>query len=98
MNRRDVIISSGWLLGYGLTSASLSTLFLSCQAEAKLDWQPVFLSKNQAATLAEVTETILPKFRGDVAEPILSTSKTCIFFTSKISHEQTQKNTKIHSK
>lgn len=61
MNRRDVIISSGWLLGYGLTSASLSTLFLSCQAEAKLDWQPLFLSKNQAATLAEVTETILPK-------------------------------------
>lgn len=61
MNRRDLIISSGWLAGYALTSASLSSLFLSCQSEAKLDWQPVFLPKNEAYTLAEVTETILPK-------------------------------------
>lgn len=61
MNRRDAIISSGWLAGYALTSASLSTLFLSCQAEVKLDWQPVFLPKKEAHTLAEVTETILPK-------------------------------------
>lgn len=61
MNRRDAIISSSWLASYALTAASLSTLFSSCQAEAKLDWSPVFLSKNEAHTLAEVSETILPK-------------------------------------
>lgn len=61
MNRRDAIISSGWLAGYALTSAGLSSLFLSCQTEAKVDWQPLFLSQSEAYTLAEVAETILPK-------------------------------------
>ncbi len=42
---------------------ALTSLFISCQAEAKvnLDWNPVFLSKEQANMLAEITETILPK-------------------------------------
>lgn len=63
MNRRELLKSSGLFVGYAVSSATLTSLFISCQAEAKvnLDWNPVFLSKNQANTLAEITETILPK-------------------------------------
>nr|WP_290932663.1 gluconate 2-dehydrogenase subunit 3 family protein [Haliscomenobacter sp.] len=63
MNRRELLKSSGLFVGYAVSSATLTSLFISCQAEAKvnLDWNPVFLSKEQANTLAEITETILPK-------------------------------------
>ena len=63
MNRRELLKSSGLFVGYAISSATLTSLFISCQAEAKLnlDWKPVFLSKEQANMLAEITETILPK-------------------------------------
>lgn len=61
MNRRDTIKSSALFLGYAVSTATLSEAFMACSQEAKLDWKPTFLTNNQAASIAEIAETILPK-------------------------------------
>lgn len=63
MTRRDALKTSGLALGYAVSASALSALFLRCQAEAKkaADWKPVFLSPQQAHTIGEIAETILPK-------------------------------------
>ncbi|WP_028664515.1 gluconate 2-dehydrogenase subunit 3 family protein [Runella zeae] len=61
MNRREILKSSALFLGYAVSTTALSQTFLACTQEAKLDWKPVFLTNNQAASIAEITETILPK-------------------------------------
>jgi Gluconate 2-dehydrogenase subunit 3 len=60
MNRRDLLKSSTLLLGYAVTTHSLS----GCQAETPkitLNWAPVFLSNNQAQTVSDITERLLPR-------------------------------------
>ena len=61
MNRRDYLKNTTAVLGFALSSASMSALFISCAKEAKLDWKPVFLKPNHAEIVAEIAETILPK-------------------------------------
>lgn len=62
MTRRDALKTSGLVLGYAVSGTALSALFARCRAEAKkADWKPVFLSPEQAYTIGEITETILPK-------------------------------------
>ena len=61
MNRRDILKSSALFLGYAVSTAALSETFMACSKEAQLDWKPTFLSNSQAASMAEITETILPK-------------------------------------
>ena len=61
MNRREYIKNTGLFLGYAVSVSAVSDLLISCQNEAKLVWKPVFLSNNQANTIAEMAETILPK-------------------------------------
>lgn len=62
MTRRDALKTSGLVLGYAVSASTLSALFLRCQAEAKkADWKPVFLSPEQAHSIGEIAETILPK-------------------------------------
>lgn len=61
MNRRDYIKNTAAALGLTLTGISMSEMLLSCQTQAKLDWKPAFFTNNQAAIIAEIAETILPK-------------------------------------
>ena len=61
MNRRDYLKNTTAVLGFAVSSASMSALFIACTKEAKLDWKPVFLKPNHAEIVAEITETILPK-------------------------------------
>ncbi|WP_394991394.1 gluconate 2-dehydrogenase subunit 3 family protein, partial [Emticicia sp.] len=61
MNRREYIKNTALFLGYAVSVSAVSNLLVSCQNEAKLAWKPVFLSNNQANTIAEMAETILPK-------------------------------------
>lgn len=61
MNRREYIKNTTLLLGYAVSAGAVSELLTSCQKEAQLAWKPVFLTNNQANTIAEVAETILPK-------------------------------------
>jgi hypothetical protein len=61
MNRREYIKNTALFLGYAVSASAVSDLLISCKNEAKLAWKPVFLSNNQANTIAEMAETILPK-------------------------------------
>lgn len=61
MNRRDYIKNTASVLGLSLVGISMSEIFVSCQTQAKQEWKPVFFTNNQAAVIAEIAETILPK-------------------------------------
>ena len=52
------------MFGYAMTAGALTETFISCAQDKRnvtLDWKPSFLSTNQANTLAEMAETILPR-------------------------------------
>lgn len=61
MNRRDALKNATLFLGYSVSATALTETFIACAKEAHLDWKPLFLTNNQANTVAEITETILPK-------------------------------------
>ena len=64
MNRRTAIKNTALMFGYAITAGALTETFIACKNEARtvnLPWKPEFLTTNQANTLAELTETILPR-------------------------------------
>jgi hypothetical protein len=61
MTRRELLQQSALLIGYAATAGALSNTFLACTNTSADGWKPLFLSKKQAALVAEVAETILPK-------------------------------------
>lgn len=61
MDRREYIKNTSLALGYMISAGAISDLLIACQKEANLTWKPVFLSNNQANTMAEIAETILPR-------------------------------------
>lgn len=61
MNRRKALKTTALFLGYAVSASALSELFISCSSSKHLNWKPVFLSKEQARTIGEMTERILPR-------------------------------------
>ncbi len=61
MKRNEFLKNTAATLGLAISTSSMSAIFVSCAKEAKLNWKPIFLKSNQAATIAEIAETILPK-------------------------------------
>ena len=64
MKRRELLKSGALFFGYAVTVGALTDTFIACRNETRnvtLDWKPEFLTTNQANTLAEMTETILPR-------------------------------------
>jgi hypothetical protein len=64
MNRRTAIKNTALMFGYAITAGALTETFISCKNEPRavnLAWKPEFLTVQQANTLAEMTETILPR-------------------------------------
>ncbi|MBL7817736.1 MAG: gluconate 2-dehydrogenase subunit 3 family protein [Saprospiraceae bacterium] len=64
MNRREAIKNTALFIGYAVSAGALTETFISCQNDSRtvsLDWKPEFLTTNQANTLAEMAETILPR-------------------------------------
>ena len=60
MNRRNALKNTGLLTGGTVLAPSLLALLQSCQAEPRLDWQPEFLTEDEAVFLAEFADTLLP--------------------------------------
>ncbi|NRB47254.1 MAG: gluconate 2-dehydrogenase subunit 3 family protein [Saprospiraceae bacterium] len=60
MNRRDALKNTALLGGTAALSTSLLGLLQSCQAQARLDWEPQFLSTAQAQLVGALVDTILP--------------------------------------
>lgn len=61
MNRRNVLRRAGQLAGAAVLTPSLLALLQSCQAEPRIDWEPRFLTIDEAGFLAAFIDTILPR-------------------------------------
>jgi hypothetical protein len=61
MDRRNSLKNISALLGVSVLGINASELLLSCKAKVDLPWKPVVFSNEQAAFVAELAETILPK-------------------------------------
>jgi Gluconate 2-dehydrogenase subunit 3 len=61
MNRRDALKNTLLAMGYTITVPSLISIFNSCSSNTSSSFKPLFLSADQAAVIAELAETILPK-------------------------------------
>ena len=61
MDRRKAIKNTALLAGISLSGATLSSLLQSCQEKNRLDWEPIFFSKNQAETVSAMADAFLPK-------------------------------------
>ena len=61
MNRREVIRHTAMALGYAITGPSLIGVLKGCKARPEIGYKPVFFNDEQAATIAELSEIIIPK-------------------------------------
>src|SRR4030095_15191797 len=61
MNRREVIRRTAMTLGYAITGPSLIGVLKGCKATPEGNYKPVFFTNEQAATVAELSEIIIPK-------------------------------------
>lgn len=63
MNRRDALTRVALLMGGAVSAPALTGLLSGCQPETKayeLGWKPAFLSEEQGAMVAEISELIIP--------------------------------------
>lgn len=73
MTRRELLNRSALFMGYAVSVGTLSDLFVACSQKAgqeDLTWQPVSLTEEQATTLAEICETILPRTKTPSAKDL----------------------------
>lgn len=61
MNRRELLQRAAWLMGGALSAPAVLGVLNGCSAKKEETWQPVFLSKEQGAVVAEVAEIIIPR-------------------------------------
>jgi gluconate 2-dehydrogenase gamma chain len=61
MNRREALQRAAWVLGYTISVPTMSAVLNGCQAKPELAFTPSFLTADQAALVAEVSEIIIPK-------------------------------------
>jgi hypothetical protein len=61
MNRRNALKETALLMGYTLSSSTLTSILNSCRSEPSLAWEPVFFNEVQAKTISAMAGCILPK-------------------------------------
>jgi gluconate 2-dehydrogenase gamma chain len=61
MNRREALQRAAWVLGYTISVPTMSAVLNGCTAKPELGFTPSFLTADQAALVAEVSEIIIPK-------------------------------------
>lgn len=61
MNRRELLQRAAWLMGGAISAPAVLGVLNGCSAKKEETWQPVFLSKEQGAVVAEVAEIIIPR-------------------------------------
>lgn len=61
MNRRELLQRVAYLMGGAISAPAVLGLLNGCTAKQEASWQPVFLSKEQGALVAEVAEIIIPR-------------------------------------
>ena len=61
MDRRLALKKTAYLMGSAVSAAIITGVMNGCQPTGTPDWSPQFLTKEQAATIEEIAETILPE-------------------------------------
>lgn len=61
MNRRKAIKKTSLILGMAVSSPVVMSIINGCVPKKTIDWQPKFLTQNQAILVGNIAETILPK-------------------------------------
>jgi gluconate 2-dehydrogenase gamma chain len=61
MNRRELLQQVAWMMGGAVSAPAILGVLSGCSAKQDPTWQPVFLSKEQGALVAEVVEIMIPR-------------------------------------
>jgi len=61
MNRREAIQRTALALGYAISAPALAGVLKGCKAAPELSYKPAFFTEDQARTVAEMAEIIIPK-------------------------------------
>jgi hypothetical protein len=61
MNRRELLQRVTWMMGGAISAPAVLGVLSGCSAKKEAAWQPVFLSKEQGALVAEVVEIMIPR-------------------------------------
>jgi len=61
MNRREAIQKAALTLGYAISASAAFGVLQGCKAKPDLVYKPVFFTEDQALTISELAEIILPK-------------------------------------
>lgn len=61
MNRRNALRRTALLAGSAVASPTLLSLLQSCKEQNRVDWEPQFLSQDQAVFVSSFVDTILPR-------------------------------------
>ena len=61
MNRREALKRAALFTGGILSSSAIAGVLQGCKAEPQINWQPKFFTQEQAATLSDIAERIIPK-------------------------------------
>jgi gluconate 2-dehydrogenase gamma chain len=61
MNRREALRRTSYILGGALSASTIAAVMSGCKpATTALDWTPEIMAPDQALTVAEITERIIP--------------------------------------
>ena len=60
MNRRDVIKRTAVLMGGIVSAPTIMAIMKGCKAKPTVDWKPAFFTEDQAITITEIAEIIIP--------------------------------------
>lgn len=82
MDRRKALKRTGLLAGATVLTPTLFSLFQACKEEKRVDWQPEFLTQNEAVTVSSLLDTILPRTQTPGALDV----KADIFIDKVIAH------------
>jgi hypothetical protein len=61
MDRRKALQKTGLLAGVAIVMPSMLSLLQSCKTESRLDWEPLFLTEDEAKTISALVDMILPR-------------------------------------
>ncbi len=61
MNRRELLQRVAYLMGGAISAPAVLGVLSGCSAKKEESWQPVFLSKEQGAVVADVAEIMIPR-------------------------------------
>ncbi len=61
MNRREAIERTAMMLGYAVSAPAMMGILKGCRAAPELTYKPVFFTEDQARTIGEIAEVIIPK-------------------------------------